>query len=450
MAAPRGEFTGKLGFIMAAAGSAVGLGNIWGFPKEVASNGGATFLVIYLCMTFLIAYPALMAELIIGRHAKANPVDALKVIATTDTTRTIGIVTGFGGIATACLILSFYSIVAGWMAANTLASVSDMLGMTEISTWFATDSIPRSLVFTSIFMALTIAIICGGVKDGIEKWCSRLMPALLVILALLIVYVLTLDGAMEGVKAYLVPDFSRVTSPDFYISAMGQAFFSLSLGVGTMLIYGSYISDEGNLISLGRAVTLVDISIAFIAGLLIIPAMYVALHNGVQIYDDQGVLLAEDNLIFVVLPALFESMGGAGAFASLAFFILMSLASLTSTISVLEVPVAYTTESYEVGRKPATITIGVAIFLVSVVLIYNFETLFGLTVAVATQYGEPLVGLMLCIFAGWIFHRNELLKEIQKGHEGAEVGLFWKIWPTYVRYICPTAILIIFGQKFFS
>ena len=450
MAAARGEFSSKLGFIMAAAGSAVGLGNIWGFPKEVASNGGAAFLIIYLAMAFLIAYPALMAELIIGRHAKANPVEALKVIANGDTSRTVGVVTGFAGISTACLILSFYAIIAGWMASNILASLSDMVGMAELSTWFASDSIERSLIFTAIFMALTIAIITAGVKDGIEKWCSRLMPSLLVILALLIVYVMTLDGAMDGVRAYLLPDFSRVTSPDLYISAMGQAFFSLSLGVGTMLIYGSYIPDEGNLVSLGRSVTIVDISIAFIAGLLIIPAMYVALNNGVQIYDDQGVLMAEDSLIFVVLPELFASMGGAGTFASLAFFVLMSLAALTSTISILEVPVAYTTENHKVGRKPATVIIGVAIFLLSTVLIYNFEVLFGLIVAIATQYGEPLVGLMMCIFAGWIFHRNELLKEIQKGHDGAEHGLFWKIWPNYVRFIVPAAILIIFSRKFFA
>ncbi len=450
MAASRGEFSSKLGFIMAAAGSAVGLGNIWGFPKEVASNGGAAFLMIYLAMAFLIAYPALMAELIIGRHAKANPVEALKKIGNSDTSRAVGVVTGFGGIATACLILSFYSIIAGWMASNMLASLSSMAGMNDLAAWFSADSINRSLIFTAIFMGLTIAIITGGVKDGIEKWCTRLMPSLLVILALLIVYVMTLDGAIDGVKAYLLPDFSRVTSPDLYISAMGQAFFSLSLGVGTMLIYGSYIPDKGNLVSLGRSVTLVDISIAFIAGLLIIPAMYVALNNGVQIYDAEGALLAEDSLIFVVLPELFASMGGAGTFASLAFFVLMSLAALTSTISILEVPVAYTTENHSVGRKPATIIIGVAIFLISVVLIYNFETLFGLTVSVATQYGEPLVGLLMCIFAGWIFHRNELLKEIQKGYEGAEHGLFWKIWPNYVRFVCPAAILIIFARKFFA
>ena len=178
--------------------------------------------------------------------------------------------------------------------------------------------------------------------------------------------------------------------------------------------------------------------------------MYVALNNGVQIFDANGVLLAEDRLIFVVLPELFASMGGAGTFASLAFFVLMSLAALTSTISILEVPVAYTTESHEVTRKHATIIIGVAIFLLSVVLIYNFDTLFGLIVSIATQYGEPLVGLMMCVFAGWIFHRNELLKEIQKGHEGAEHGLFWRIWPNYVRFVCPAAILLIFARKFFS
>ncbi len=450
MSAPRGEFSSRLGFILAAAGSAVGLGNIWGFPTQAASNGGAAFLMVYLVMAFCLAYPALMAELIIGRHAKANAVTALRMIAPGDATRTLGAATGYVGMTTASLILSFYAIVAGWMLAYSLAAAADLAGMNDLSAWLTTFSVERNLLFTGVFMALTIAIICGGVKNGIEKWSERLMPSLFVLLILLVIYVLTLDGAMDGVRAYLIPDFSRAVEPNLIVSAMGQAFFSMSLGVGTMLIYGSYVSDRENLVSLGRSVTLVDIGIACLAGLLIIPAMFVAQHNGVQIYDAAGNLIAEDTLIFTVLPALFESMGGAGTIIALAFFILMSIAALTSSISMLEVPVAYTVENHAQSRKRATILLGTAIGLMSVILVLNFEMLFGLAVAVATRYSQPVLGLLLCVFAGWIWHRDGLLGEIRKGIPDAEHGWFWKIWPSYVRYVCPAAIIIVFVQKFIA
>lgn len=447
MSAARGEFSSRLGFILAAAGSAVGLGNIWGFPTQAASNGGAAFLLVYLVLAFCLAYPVLMAELIIGRHAKSNAVNALSSIAGNRFAAGVGAATGFGGIATASLILSFYAIVAGWMLAYSLAALADMAGMAGASFWLTDFTLGRNLIFTGIFMALTVAIICGGVKNGIEKWSTRLMPALFVILLLLIGYVLTLDGAGEGIKAYLVPDFSRVTDPALILSAMGQAFFSMSLGVGTMLIYGSYVSDREDLVALGRSVTFVDIGIAVLAGLLIIPAMYVAQANGVAIYDAAGNLIAEDTLIFTVLPDLFSSMGQAGLFVALAFFILMSLAALTSSISMLEVPVAYAVENHGMGRTWATVLIGGLVSLVSITLILNFNTLFGLAVSVATRYSQPLLGLMICIFAGWIWHRNTVIAEIRKGSGAADHSLFWKIWPGYVRFVCPAAILAIFIQR---
>ena len=448
MAAPRGEFSSKLGFLMAAAGSAVGLGNIISFPSQVASNGGAAFLLLYLLMAFTIAYPALMAELVIGRHAKANSVAAMRKIAAGPVSRRIGVATGLGGITVASLILSFYVIMAGWMAAHGLAAVTQALGFYAATDWLVANGISRNLVFAALLMAISVAIICGGVKDGIEKWCSRLMPALLVILVALIIYVLTLDGAMDGLKAYLVPDFSRATSPRLVISAMGQAFFSLSLGVGTMLIYGSYVSDQGNLVSLGRSVTLLDISIAVMAGMLVMPAIYAAQAVGVGIFDADGNLAQDFGLVFVVLPALFDMMGPIGSVVSFAFFVLITIAAITSSISVLEVPVAYAVETHDMQRRRATIVTGAAVFVVSTIIVINFDALFGLVITVATQYGEPIVAFMMCIFVGWIMHRHALLREIEKGNEGAEHGLFWKIWPFYVRYICPAAILIVLTQSF--
>lgn len=447
MNTPRGEFSSRFGFVMAAAGSAVGLGNIWGFPTQAASNGGAAFLLIYLLLAFCLAYPALMAELIIGRHAKANAVTALRTIATSATAKNVGALTGYAGMLTASLILSFYAIVAGWMLSYSLSPLFELANADAGAQWLTDFSVSRNLVFTVVFMTLTIAIICAGVKNGIEKWSSRLMPALLVILVMLTIYVMTLAGAGEGVKAYLVPDFSQAMDPNLIVSALGQAFFSMSLGVGTMLVYGSYISERENLVSLGRAVTFVDIGIAVLAGMLIIPAMYVAQNNGIPIYDATGQLIAEDSLIFTVLPALFDTMGGTGIFVSFAFFVLMSIAALTSSISMLEVPVAYFVEDRGAGRKHATIAIGIAITLFSTIIILNFGALFGMVISITTQYSQPILGLLLCVFAGWVWQRNSVLSELQKGFAGAEQGWFWKIWPTYVRYVCPAAILAVFLQK---
>jgi neurotransmitter:Na+ symporter, NSS family len=447
MAAARGEFSSRIGFVLAAAGSAVGLGNIWGFPTQTASNGGAAFLLVYLVLAFSLAYPAFMAELIIGRHARSNAVTALQMISRGPVSRGLGALTGYAGIVTASLILAFYGIVAGWMLAFFIASLARLAGFDAAATWLTGFSIERNLLFMLGFIALTIAIVSAGVKNGIEKWSERLMPSLLVILVLLIAYVLTLDGAMDGLRAFLLPDLSRALEPKLIIIAMGQAFFSLSLGVGTMLVYGSYIGRNENLPRLGLAVTLVDIGIAVIAGMLILPAMYVALNNGVVIYDAAGKLIAEDQLIFTVLPALFDTMGLAGLLVSAAFFLLMTIAALTSTISMLEVPVAYAVDYHEVSRRRAAWGTGAAIAAASAIIVFNFEQLFGLTIAATTRYSEPLLGLMFCVFAGWVWHRDSVLAEIRQGCPEAEGGLFWKVWPFYVRYVCPLAILAVFAQS---
>ena len=257
MASARGEFSSRFGFVMAAAGSAVGLGNIWGFPTQAASNGGAAFLLVYLVLAFTLAYPALMAELIIGRHAHANAVRALRLIAPNKPSRAIGGAAGIIGFIVASMILSFYAIVAGWMIAFCLSSIAVMAGMDDAANWLTSFGFKRNVLFMLVFMWLTIGIISRGVQDGIERWSARLMPMLLFTLAVLVAYVLTLDGAAEGLKIYLLPDFDRALSADLVLKALGSAFFSLSLGVGTMLIYGSYIDDKQNLPVVGGMVTLV-------------------------------------------------------------------------------------------------------------------------------------------------------------------------------------------------
>ena len=446
MAAARGEFTSRFGFLMAASGSAVGLGNIWGFPTNAASNGGAAFLFTYLILAFALAYPALMAELIIGRHARANAVTALRAISTGGKTRLAALLVGFTGIVTVSFILSFYAIVSGWMIAFFFEPLSRLLGMEGLSNWLTTDAVVRNSLFVVLFMMLTVYIISAGVKEGIEKWASRLMPSLIVILILLIVYVLTLPGAMDGLRAYLIPDFSLIADPSLLVDAMGQAFFSLSLGVGTMLIYGSYINKQENLPTIGSLVALLDVGIAVLAGLLIIPAMYVALNNGVEIYDAAGGLIAGPGLIVSVLPALFDTMGAIGVFVAFAFFALMTIASLTSSISMLEVPVAYGVEHHGLERRRAAAIIGSIITVIALIIVFNFDPLFDLVVTVTTEISQPLLGLAFCIYVAWIWQRNEILEEIKSGCPDAESGLFWKIWPLYVKFICPVAILVVYFQ----
>ncbi|GAC14814.1 sodium-dependent transporter [Aliiglaciecola lipolytica] len=439
----RGEFSSRLGFILAAAGSAVGLGNIWGFPTQVASNGGAAFVLVYIVLAFLLAYPVLMAELIIGRATRANMVDALGQISGSK----VGRATGVWGFVTVSLILAFYSIVAGWMIAFFLQTITQFFGAESLSTWLTSHSIIRNVVFCGAFLAITAGIVTGGVSQGIERWSVRLMPTLMIIIVLLIIYVSTQAGAIEGWKAYLVPDFSRIMDPALLINAMGQAFFSMSLGVGTMLVYGSYVSKNERLPSLGASVALVDIGVAVLAGMLIIPAMYVALHNGVQIFSESGALIEGDSLIFTVLPALFNTMGSVGIFVAFAFFALMVIAALTSSISMLEVPVAYVVESKGVGRTKAVWMLTVCVFIASSFIIFNFESLFGLVISLTTKYSQPLLGLALCVFAGWVWRRDSILAELKLGYEGAEHSLFWKIWPWYVKFVCPVVIFIMFYRS---
>ncbi|MEP5612279.1 MAG: sodium-dependent transporter, partial [Cyclobacteriaceae bacterium] len=264
----RGEFTSSFGFVMAAAGSAVGLGNIWGFPTQTAGNGGAAFVLIYIILAFLVGYPVLMAEFTIGRYTRLAPPDAYKKLGGGKLYFGIGIL----GLVTVGFILSFYSIIAGGMIAYFVEPVGRLFGLDSFSDWVVAQSETSNLVFTSIFFLLTILIVSGGVNKGIEKWSSRFMPTLFVLFFFLVIYVLTLDGAAEGVAVYLLPDFSKIFDPQLITSAMGQAFFSLSLGVGGMLVYGSYTRKSANLVKLGWLVTLCDIGVAFIAGLLIIPA----------------------------------------------------------------------------------------------------------------------------------------------------------------------------------
>lgn len=443
----RGQFSSRFGFITAATGSAVGLGNIWGFPTQTASHGGGAFVLVYLVLAFLLAYPALMAELIIGRHTRSNMVSALPQLTTSPVLKIVGRATGLFGVVTASLILSFYAIVASWLMVQVPAALADIGGQGPAENWLNQPSLLRDSLFCGLFSLLTAGIVARGVTAGIERWSTRLMPALVLLILGLVGTVLTLPGAMEGLRLYLIPNFNLLTGPGLLTSAMGQAFFSLSLGVGTMLVYGSYVSKADNLPLTGAYVALIDTGIAFLAGLLIIPAMFVAQQRGIEIYNSDNTLIAGPDLILQTLPSLFNSLGFAGAFIGLIFFLLLTIAALTSSISMLEVPVTFVLEKFKISRYHATWLVASIIFSLSLLILNNFDQLFTGVIRLTTTYSQPLLGVMLCVFAGWVLHRNKLLSEISKGFAGAKTSLFWKIWPSYIRFICPLLIILMFVQN---
>lgn len=444
----REHFSSRLGFILAAAGAAVGLGNIWGFPTQVASNGGGAFLLVYLILIFVVAFPMLVVEMAIGRHGQANPVDSMRSLTTNPLGKKVGEFVGWIGLSVPSAVLAFYSIVGGWLISFLIGAVADLIGLEAAADWFKGFSVERNVFGTVAFYVLTILIVQGGVKQGIEKWSTRLMPALFVLFGLLFVYIMTQAGAMEGLKHYLVPDFEKVWDRKLILAAMGQGFFSLTIGGCSMLVYGSYLSKKENLPKMAMNVTLVDTAVAFIAGLVVMPAMFVAMQKGVQIYAEDGSLLSSDTLVFTVLPLMFDSLGMLGQIFAIVFFLLLTIAALTSSISMLEGPVALVSERFNTRRTPTSWVIGSVIALFSVVIVYNFSAMFGLVAMIATQYLQPVAALMFCVFGGWVWSRASKVKELEQGCPDFQLGWFGKVWPMYVKFVCPILVATVIWASF--
>ncbi len=435
----RDTFHTRLGFILAAAGSAIGLGNIWGFPTQVANHGGAAFLLVYFIVVVILAIPALYTELSIGHQAQANPVQALRQLTQTKSSvgPHLGASMGYLNVIGAVLMLSFYHLVAAWMLAQGAAALATAFGFNEVSTWFKTSSLQRDFLLMLVFIGLTFSIVIRGVQQGIEVWARRLMPVLLVLLLGLILYIATLPGAAAGFRAYLVPDFNSFQQPGLLVSALGQAFFSLSIGLGGMMIYGSYLPKNTRLGRLTVSVAALDTLIAFLAGLLIIPALYVALAQGMSVVSGEQ-LVGEGQLIFQVLPELFERLGMAGAWLGFGFFALLSIAALTSTIATAEVPIAYLIESHPLSRRKAAWLLAAIISSIGSALILWFDPLFNWVVTYVTQFQLPLSGLFYFLILGWFWHRSHRIRELAKSQIRYRL-LFW-----HLRVICPALLLWVF------
>ena len=347
----RGNFSGRVGFILAAAGSAVGLGNIWRFPYLAGQNGGAVFLLFYLICVFLLCYPVMVGEIAIGRATESNAYGAYSKIGG----KKWGLL-GIFGILTGIFILSFYNVVAGWAFGYFLnISFGDLLNegdyggffgffvndILNLESWrgFANSN----LIFSVIFMIATAYIVSRGIQKGIELANKVMMPTLYLILILLIIYSLTLPNAMAGVRFYLVPDFSEMNAQTIF-DGLRQAFFSLSLGLGGLITYGSYLSKKENIVSSAAVISIADSSVAFFAGLLIFPLVF-----------SQNMSPTEGPpLVFMVLPAVFQDMGPVlGRVVGGSFFLLLCFAALTSTISLLEIPAAYLVDEIKMKRGKA-------------------------------------------------------------------------------------------------
>lgn len=450
----RENFGSKLGIIMATAGSALGLGNIYRFPCEAGANGGGAFLIVYLVIALAIGTPLMIAEFVIGRRAKQGPIGAFRLLGLgrEGQRRTPWTLVGYLGVVCAFLILAFYTTVAGWTlgylgkAAANHFSGQDMAQISQQFTDF-TNHPWLPIVCQLAFLALTAFVVARGVKQGIERWSKLLMPLLLVIMVILCVKSLTLPGAAEGLRFLFAPDFSKLT-PHVIVSALGQSFFSLSIGMGALITYGSYISRSDNLVTTATSVALADTFVAILAGIVIFPAAF-----SFGIRPEAGASLA-----FTTLPLVFQQMTG-GYFFCLIFFLLLVIATLTSTISLLEVIVTALTEELHLSRTAAAIagTIGTAV--IGVLATLSFRTaspihisgrsFFDLLDHVTALYLMPIGGLLIVLFVGWRMRRKDMLNELSSGlvSEGSasRASRFLATSIRFIiRYIAPVAILVIF------
>lgn len=455
--ASRGKFSGRIGFIAAAAGSAVGLGNIWRFPYETGENGGAAFLLIYLICMVLIGFPVMVGEISIGRNTQLNAFGAYKKIGGAKW----GLL-GYWGIISAIMFLSVYNVIAGWAFAYFVQMVNGSLSATQNFGEHFTNQIAdvTDLFFYSLgFMVLTAIIVSRGIKKGIESASRILMPALFVMLLGLIVYSFTLDNAMAGIKFYLVPDLTKVTLSTIY-NALGQAFFSLSLGMAALVTFGSYISKKENIVTSAALVTITDTSVAFLAGLLIFPLVF-----------SQGLSpSAGPGLVFVVLPGIFASLGVLGPIIGAIFFLLLCFAALTSTISLLEIPVSYMVDEKGFSRTKIVIFTALLVFLIGIPSMLshgavdyftNFtfyegkvKNVLDVVFDIFSDVGLPLGGFLMTIFIATKWKIANFNEELETGNEGY-MGSFMQKYLNFALTIFAPAFLglmfvITILQKFFG
>ena len=433
----RENWGSRIGFIMAAAGSAVGLGNIWRFPYLAGENGGGAFIVIYLMFVVFIGFSIMLAEFTVGRKTGLAAVGAYKKINRSFT------FAGVLGVLSAFFIMGFYPVVGGWATAYILKSftglLSDPAAIGDMFGAFIGNPV-EPLIWMAIFLAINIVIVAKGISGGIEKAGKILMPTLFVLLILIAIRSVTLPGAGAGLDFLFKPDWSVVNGGTF-LAALGQAFFSLSLGMGCMITYGSYLSKSENLPSSALTVSLMDTSVALLAGVAIFPALFAF---GMEPAAGPG-------LVFVVVPQIFAQMGGLGPIFSAIFFIALMVAALTSSVSLLEVVVAYLMDERGWARKKSVYLSG-AIMVVTGILsslslgVMSGFTLFGVGAfdffdILTDKIFLAIGGLILAVFVGWFMDKNELKAEIT--NNGTKEFKLFEFWYALVKFVIPIAIAIV-------
>jgi NSS family neurotransmitter:Na+ symporter len=443
----REGFNSRMGALLAIAGSAIGLGNLWKFPYMVGENGGSIFILFYLIFVALICLPVMLSELVIGRNTQRNIFGAFKKLVPGTAWRFIGTIS----ITAAFVILSFYSVVAGWTLEYIFQSAQNAFkGQTveqigQFFTDFSTSTF-RPLLWHFVFMALTAYIVLFGVQRGIERCSKLLMPLLFLLIILLMIRSLTLPGAVEGIQFLFRPDWSKF-STQMLVGALGQAFFSLSLGMGVMVTYASYISKKEPLVKTAVEGSMADTVFAVIAAVAIVPAIF-----AFGLAPTQG-----PGLAFVALPSVFQEMPGGIVFAVI-FFIIFLLAALTSSISILEVQVAYWVEEFHVKRRTATALTAIATAVVGVFCSLSFgvmsdfkilgKTFFELMDFLATNVLLPVGSLLFVIFAGWHMSKAVMHRELSMGTRRS-MRLFSLILFFVIRYVAPIAIVLVLLSAFF-
>lgn len=452
----RGQWATNIGFILAAAGSAVGLGNIWKFPRLAYGNGGSAFILIYFAIVFLIGATVMLTEFTVGRNAQKNAVGSLRAI---DKKWTfiggMGILTGF-------IILSYYSHVGGWVLKYCVAYLTGAGDVYSDPTNFflqdilgagGTFPLEGAIIYPFIFIALTAFVVIKGVSNGIEKLNKVLMPMLFVLLILLFIRGITIEGASEGLKYLLYPDFSKVDA-NVVLAALGQAFFSLSLGMGVMCTYGSYLSKEENLVKNTFLICSLDTAVALLAGFAMIP---IAFSAGIAITEGGNAGFA-----FISLASAFEAMPLGTAFGAL-FYILLLFAAITSAISILEGTVAYVTEELNIGRTVAAA--GLAVIMFGIGILYTLSQAYanlkgiwfdanGVSYPILGDFMEfmtdkllmPLGALLFCILVGWIWGVDKAADEISS--HGRYPFKLKAAYTIMVKFVAPIAIILIMLSGF--
>jgi len=434
----RGQWVTSIGFVLASAGAAVGLGNVWKFPYLAAMFGGGTFLFAYIVMLLLLGIPILITEIVLGRKGKLNPVGTYGTLSGGSSWWKF---VGFVGVAVNFIVLSYYAVVGGWLTNYMFQYLTGGIkgDYGQYFGGFITNP-AAPLLWHAIFMAATIFIVAKGISGGIEKASKIMMPALFIIFVILVVRSITLPGAIQGIKYYLMPDLSKLTGATF-LMAMGQIFFSLNIGAGCTMTYASYLSKDENIPKMSVMVSIMDTLAAFMAGMVVIPSVF-----AFNLDPSAG-----PPLLFITMPHVFGEMPF-GVFFGLLFFVLMLFAALTSSISMLEVNVSFLVDNYKKNRLKAAIIAGIVIFLVGIPSslsqgVFSWFKIGGLDFLSAADFLAsyilmPFGAFMMCIFVSRVLGIKEAVREAT--NNGTIAFGLKRAWEVLIKYIVPIIIILVF------